>query len=292
MTSIKIITSDKHTLAARHFIPSTSVDHVVIINPATGVKQYFYSHFAEFLACQGFHVYTYDYRGIGDSRSKSIKELDASLIHWGELDQTAIIRYVKKRHPASSITVLGHSIGGQFIGLSPLASEIDNFVLIAAQTPYWKHYHGMMRIKVWSLWHLMIPALTTVCGYFPSRKIGLFENLPASAARQWASWGKTRHYLFHDFPERRKTYSSLTQPALAYSFSDDTFAPPDAVNDLLGFYKGLKIEHRHITPGELSRKSIGHFSFFRKEMKQIFWYEVADWILKKKKKEVSRKQCA
>lgn len=278
---IKIVTKDRYALSARHFIPATSVGHTVIINAATGVKQTYYSQFADYLSMQGFHVYTYDYRGIGESRSGLLKELCASIVDWGELDLSAIIRYVKERHPSNALTILGHSIGGQILGISPLAIHADNLVMIGSQTPYWKNFEGAMQGKVWLMWHVIIPFFTKVCKYFPARNLGLFEDLPREAALQWARWGKSAHYLFDELPEKKETFKSLTQPSLVYSFSDDTIAPLKAVNDLLKHYANLRIEHRHIQPDQINKKTIGHFYFFRKDAEKIFWEKVSTWIREK-----------
>ncbi|HEX5170268.1 MAG TPA: alpha/beta fold hydrolase [Cyclobacteriaceae bacterium] len=278
MTEIKILTQDHYMLSARHFIPADPNGHVVIINSATGVKQNFYGHFAAYLASQGHHVYTYDYRGIGGSRGGSLKNFEATIADWGELDLTAVIKYVRQRHPIHSISIVGHSIGGQIIGLSPLSSIVDSIVMVGAQTPFWRHYRGTMLLKVWHLWHVMIPILTGAFGYFPARSLGLFEDLPRAAALQWARWGKSRNYLFDELPEKKELFSSLQQPALVYSFTDDQFAPRDAVDDLLSHYSNLNIEHRHINPISLNRKSIGHFNFFRKSSEGIFWSKISDWL--------------
>ena len=279
MKEVKIPTKERYALIARHFIPSRSRQHTIIISPATGVRQDFYRHFAEFLSDVGFQAYTYDYSGIGLSRSRvSLRDCQANLIQWGEIDLAAVIRYTRERHPGNALTLIGHSIGGQLIGATPEARHADNIVLIAAQTPYWKHYTGFTKVKVWMLWHVLIPLFTLTIHYFPARKLGLFEDLPGPAARQWARWGKTRHYMFNEYPSKLKLFSSLRQRSLAYSFSDDPYAPPDAVEDLLRYYRNLDLSHKHFRPADLSLKTIGHFSFFRKASAEIFWNDLVQWL--------------
>lgn len=281
MTEIKILTNDLFALSARHFIPGDPNGQVIVINAATGVKQNFYSHFAVYLANQGFHVYTYDYRGIGSSKHVPLKNFDATILEWGELDLSAVLKYVKQRHPSYSISIVGHSIGGQIIGLSPTSVLADSIVMIGSQTPYWKHYRGTMLLKVWQLWHIMIPLLTQLFGYFPSRSLGLFEDLPAPVAMQWSRWGKSRNYIFDELPEKKELFESLRQPALVYSFADDQYAPIGAVKDLLSHYSNLQVEHRHIHPAKINRKSIGHFNFFRKSSEAIFWNKISEWLRSK-----------
>lgn len=282
MKEVKIPTKERYALRARHFIPSQSRAHTVIVSPATGVKQDFYRHFAEFLSDEGFQVYTFDYSGIGQSRPEiAMGDLRADLMHWGEIDLAAVIKYTLERHPGNVLTLLGHSIGGQLIGAVPESRYADNIVLIASQTPYWKHYRGFMRIKVWLLWYMLIPLFTKIWGYFPAGKLGLFEDLPGPAARQWARWGTTRHYMFNEYPSKLKTFSSLRQRALAYSFSDDPYAPRDAVEDLLGYYRNLNLRHRHFKPADTGLSTIGHFAFFRKGSADIFWKDLVRWMTAK-----------
>lgn len=278
MKEVKIPTRERYVLRARHFIPLQALPHTVIINPATGVRQDFYRHFAEFLSTKGFQVYTYDYFGVGLSRQAPLRDCRANLIHWGEVDLSAMIRYTRERHPGNTLTLLGHSVGGQLIGVSPESAYADNLIFVASQTPYWKHYRGFTAVKVWMLWYLLIPVLTRLCGYFPARKLGLFEDLPAPAALQWSRWGKTRHYMFNEYPSKLKSFGSLHQRALAYSFSDDPYAPREAVDDLLQYYSHLDLRHKHFTPADAGRNAIGHFTFFRRGSKELFWDDLVQWM--------------
>lgn len=279
MKEVKIPTKERYALRARHFIPTQSRQHTVIISPATGVKQDFYRHFAEFLSSAGLQTYTYDYLGIGLSRPQpSLRDCQADLMHWAEVDLAAVIQYTRDRHPGNALTLIGHSIGGQLIGATPEARLADNIVLIAAQTPYWKHYSGFIGVKVSMLWYVLIPLFTRIMHYFPAGKMGLFEDLPGPAALQWSRWGKTRHYMFNEYPSKLKAFSSLRQRSLAYSFSDDPYAPREAVEDLLRYYRNLNLQHKHFRPADVGLKAIGHFSFFRTGSKEIFWTDLAEWL--------------
>lgn len=278
INEVKIPTGRHHVLRAFHYIPEASEGRVIIINSATGVRQDFYRHFAGFLAAHGFQVYTYDYSGIGRSRPSSLRTCDTDMLQWGEVDLAAMIRYVRERHPGHRLTLLGHSVGGQLIGTTPESAHADSFILIGSQTPYWRHYAGLTRVKVWLLWHVLIPTFSAVWGYFPARRLGLFEDLPRNAARQWARWGKSRRYMFDEYPSKRGAFAALRQPALAISFSDDSFAPPRAVEDLLRHYRNLDLRHSHYRPRDVNLRSIGHFRFFRKDAENVFWNDILQFV--------------
>ena len=94
-------------------------------------------------------------------------------------------------HPRTQIVVLGHSVGGQLIGMSQLTRHVDALIMVGAQTPYWKLYEGFwLRMRLFYFWHLLIPVTVKLFGYFPASLLGLFEDLPANVAMQWARWAK------------------------------------------------------------------------------------------------------
>jgi predicted alpha/beta hydrolase len=103
--------ADGHPLGGftwRH--PRTDLERpVVIINAATSVRCRHYSRFADYLFANGFDVITYDYRGIGESRSGSLRGFKASWSDWGTLDFEAILLRAQREFPGRlmwSATVL------------------------------------------------------------------------------------------------------------------------------------------------------------------------------------------
>jgi predicted alpha/beta hydrolase len=279
--SLRVVTTDGIVLSATRFIPEKANGKVILINSATGVKQKYYSDFASFLANEGFYVYTYDYRGIGGSKPQSLRKFSASMKDWGIFDYPSILKNITQSHPGSRVVVVGHSVGGQLVGFSSISSRADAVVMIASQTPFWKHYPGFwMSTKLYILWYVAIPFLTWMAGYFPSSKLGLFEDLPAAVARQWARWAKSPNYIFDELPDMESKFSELQQPALMVSISDDDLAPSDAVCDLMKRYPGLKWSHWQIKPEDILQKKIGHFGFFKKRMRSTLWMETLRWINK------------
>src|SRR3984893_6808542 len=63
---------DGYLLGASLFLPRGAKRHAVLINSATAVPRKIYRGFAGYLARRGCAVLTYDYRGTGDSRQKSL----------------------------------------------------------------------------------------------------------------------------------------------------------------------------------------------------------------------------
>ena len=86
---------------------------VAVINAATSVRCRYYGRFADWLHRHGWDVVTYDYRGIGESRHRGLRRLQADWIDWGQHDFEGVLQYLAWRFPASrstwSATPLGAS---------------------------------------------------------------------------------------------------------------------------------------------------------------------------------------
>ena len=168
METISIQTKN-HIVNGSLFLAQKQGDAVVIINSAMGVLRKYYSDFAHYLASEGFHVITYDYYGIGESGSYELNAIETDIVGWAQEDYAAVIEYAKARFQTHTLIVLGHSVGGQIIGMTSKSRLVDAFMIVAAQTPYWPNFR--FQLKIWLLWNFMIPVLTPLFGYFPARKI-------------------------------------------------------------------------------------------------------------------------
>ena len=103
--------------------------------------------------------------------------------------------------------------------------------------------------------------------------------MPAGVAREWARWGRQPGYVTDaDGGALRPGYARIAFPIRSYSFSDDMLAPPRAVEALLGFYYGARIERRALTPRDLGVRAIGHWGFFRERFRDPLWIEAASWL--------------
>jgi predicted alpha/beta hydrolase len=150
----------------RHASPDTQRP-VVIINAATSVRCRHYSRFAAYLFANGFDVMTYDYRGIGESRSVSIKGLNASWTDWGALDFEAMLKRAQREFPGQPIDVVGHSFGGCAAGLGESGRVIRRLVTVGAQFAYWRDYAPEHRWRMFGKWHVLMPLLTLLLRLLP-----------------------------------------------------------------------------------------------------------------------------
>jgi predicted alpha/beta hydrolase len=233
-------------------------DEAMLVASAMGVKRRYYDAFARFAAARGISVVTFDYRGIGDSRPRSLRGFDATMDQWGQLDIAAAIEWISRELRPSSLLYVGHSAGGQVAGLAPNIQRVSRFGLIASQSGHWRHWPGASRYGISALW-IVMPLVARLVGYFPAKLLGLgSEDLPRDVASQWARWGRDRRYLFRDHDEA--LYANISAPIVAWSFSDDRYAPKRAVDALLARYSGAAITRLHT-----EERGFGHFDFFRRK---------------------------
>jgi predicted alpha/beta hydrolase len=128
---------DGYRLAATEFAPEASPRGAVVINSATAVPRRIYRGFATYLAERGFAVLTYDYRGVAGSRPASLAGFPARMRDCAALDVTAALDHARARWPDLSLAVVGHSFGGQALGLVPNNDLVSRTLMIAAQAGYW-----------------------------------------------------------------------------------------------------------------------------------------------------------
>lgn len=217
---------------------SASRTGVLIVNSATATPQTFYYALAEYLAARGITVLTYDYRGIGRSRPPGpLSQVEASMRSWAFQDVAAAIDWSEREFPGRQLMALGHSYGGQVLGLLPNAAKLERTVLVASQLGYWGGFSPRHRPRAWFGVSVLIPGLSHLNGYFPGSKVGLGEDLPKGVALEWARWCRSPNYLFdHLSREEKRAYDRFAAPMLAFKFTDDTFASAGSVEALLSFY--------------------------------------------------------
>lgn len=272
MNDFTIPAADGYPLAAEGFGDEAG-NSVVLVAPATGVRQRLYRSYAGFLASRGHRVVTWDWRGTGQSRPGSLRGFEATMRDWGELDLGGVITWARDRHGRARLSAIGHSFGGQALGLAPGAGHITRAVTIASQSGYFGHWPFRWRLAYAPLWYVVVPAVTTVVGYFPSNWLGLGEPLPRGVALQWARWCRRPEYL-GDYSGHRR----FTAPMLALSFADDVYASRQSVDALHAHFGSEPLLRRHIHPAEAGAPGIGHFGFFRQGVVPGLWEETAHWL--------------
>ena len=252
----------------------------VIVNCATGVLARYYHRYACYLSEQGFDVLTYDFRGIGASRPPWLRGCNYRWHDWGELDFDAALRFMRSQAPGSRMLVVGHSFGGFLPGLAEGASSIDRMLTVGAQYAYWPDYTRHRRARLFLKWHLAMPIITALCGYFPGRRLGWLEDLPAGVANQW-SFRRSRIELAHPHHLHaaiRDRFARVEAPILAVSAFDDEFATAQAIRRGLDYYSNAHRTVVRLGPVKLAGGPTGHFGLFHSSHASGFWADTVAWL--------------
>ena len=284
---ITIPAADGYVLGATLFLPRGAKRHAVLINSATAASRKIYKGFAGYLARRGSAVLTYDYRGIGDSRlraligynqPKSLVGFKASMSDWAGLDTTAAVAWMRERYHTLPLHYVGHSFGGQALGLLANNNEVSRALLVAAQAGYWKLMASPERYRVFAFLNFVGTPLTRLLGYAPGWS-GLGEDLPKGVFEQWVRWVMSERYLFDDPDLKALSNFAKYKGALrSLCLSDDPWATRPAVELLCSGFKSSTPEILTITPADAGTTAIGHLGFFRPEHRDTLWRGAAEWM--------------
>jgi predicted alpha/beta hydrolase len=277
---VALVGRDGYALSAQLWLPNASERGSVIVSNATGVLARYYARYAAFLAEQGYAVLTYDYRGIGGSRPASLRGARMRWRDWGDHDFDAAVRWLRQRDPQGLLVAVGHSIGGFLPGFAAAAVQVDRFLSVGAQYAYFRDYAARHRLRMQWKWHVAMPTLTALYGYFPGRRLGWLEDLPAGVANEWA-FRRARMERNYPAPERAGVlarFAAVRAPILALGMSDDEYATPVAIDRGLAYYRNSPRQRVLLTPAELGRERVGHFDLFHDRHRQGFWRASLEWI--------------
>ena len=277
---IDLVCADGVRLGAHLWPASQSIRGSVIINCATGVQALYYHRYAAYLAESGFETLTYDYRGIGASRPDNMRTCGYRWHDWGTLDFEAAIQFLRRRNPGSELMIVGHSIGGFIPGLAPSVRHVRRMLTVGAQYAYWRDYQANRRTALVLRWHVFMPIITALCGYFPGTTLGWLEDLPPGIAYDWAF---RRREMEAAHPRAIRTtivegFKRATTEILAIVVSDDEFGTLAAIERALRYYCSAVHSVVYLTPPDLHTDAIGHFGLFHSRYERSFWTRSLLWL--------------
>jgi predicted alpha/beta hydrolase len=254
----------------------------VQINSAVATPRRYYRPFAEFLAGQGFVVATYDYRAALLSDARAARAAPSSLLAWGGSDQPAVTHWLRRRYPDRAVALIGHSVGGQLIGLSPASRELAAVVIVASGHGYWRRI-GDARKRWRRAFHLYVsgPLALAAFGYLPGFAVG--GGVPKSAAhgREFLRFGRSPHYFCsEDGAALRPFNADIRAPLLQIMAEDDEVAAAGNELPVREYFPNARVEIERLRPEQFGLRGIGHFGFFRKSMPVEAWRGVAAWLEK------------
>jgi len=125
----------------------------------------------------------FDYRGTGLSRPRALRGFEADIFDWARLDCAAMIEALRER----PLYWIGHSLGGQILGLVPNKNSVKKAVTVATGSGYWRENTAGIRPKAWWLWFVVTPLALPLWGYFPGKALRKVGDLPKGVMAQWSA---------------------------------------------------------------------------------------------------------
>jgi predicted alpha/beta hydrolase len=285
MQPLALDTSRGAQVAAKLFAAPGSPRAAVLVAGAMGVKQDFYADFAAWLAQQGFHALTFDYRGVGASRPEqmqhSLRGFDADLFDWAD-DVDAAIEHLTAAAPGVPLYVIGHSLGAQLPGMLRHRDRIAGLVSVAAGSGYWRDNAPPLKRMVLYFWHVLVPLATWWCGYFPGARLKKVGDVPRGVILQWRRWClNPRYHVGHEGEALRRQFAAARFPIVALSMTDDELMTERGTRVLIDCYENAPRELHRVAPADVNARRIGHFGFFRPQFEATLWARVRDLMLQR-----------
>jgi predicted alpha/beta hydrolase len=276
---IELKTDDGFALEATLYEPERPNGIALQINSAAATQRRFYRAFAEYLAGRGYVVLTYDYRGAFIESIDELRASQACMTVWGGNDQAAATRYLRATYPGHAIALLAHSMGGQFVGLSPAAGELAAVLLIAAGDGYWRRMPGFVeRWRRALRMCVILPLAVRALGYLPA-SLGGGSAKSAVYARELIRFSRSPHYFCDESgAPLRPHHADVRVPLKLITISDDEVVRAGAELDPRELYPNARVELERVTPQRYGLERLGHFGLFRRSAPQAAWNDIAAWL--------------
>ncbi|MDZ4727521.1 MAG: alpha/beta fold hydrolase [Leptospira sp.] len=279
-TSFQIKARDGYLLTCTYFEASNSkaqIEQVIMIYPAVGVKRGFYGPLAKYLSQSGFHVYTIDYRGMGDSGDPKL--VNDGMYTWATLDMNALQMYVSEKHKKADYHIIGHSGGGWLLGFIKPLANLKSLTFLNVGDGYFNSFPFPKNLQIYLSWKFLIPYAIKKHGVLPTSKSYYGTTLPKNIALDWATYGLKKDFIEDFSLNPRGAYlSAYMIPKLAISFSDDEVLGIKSIKSILKKLDANDLTHVHVQPKEIGEKEMGHFGFLKPGQRKNLWPRLVEWI--------------
>ena len=273
----EILTSLKgYALAVHHFVPDApTMRGVVLMAPAMGVKQRYYRKFAAWLAQQGFAAVTFDHSGMGESLKVDhtpLKKISSDFFDWGA-EAALILDVLKQRYPDVPLYWVGHSLGGQIIGMVDHAA-LHKAITVGTGSGYWKENAPELRRRAPLFWFVFVPLLTPLFGYFPGERLKMVGDIPKGVIMQWRDWCLHPDYIASEGEAVRAQFAAVRTPIVSLSFTDDDYMSARNTEHIHSLYVNAPKTMRRIAPADIGMPHIRPFGFFKEQFKDTLWQKL------------------
>ena len=271
--------ADGRELAA-HWFRAPARRAALVISGGTGLPQAFYFKLAAYAAARGYDALVYDYRGIGGSAPPDLATETTRISDWGLLDMQTALAAAAERAQGVPVATLGHSIGGQFLGLLRNHALARAHVQVATSVGYWRWEHAPFRYLAWWFWRVHGPLMLALKGYVPTGGGWAGLPLPRGVFEEWRRWCLRPEHFGPDLATylAGNVFAKIRAPLLSVAFEDDPIATRRTVAELRKFFPSAGYESRWYAPATLGLGPIGHGGFFSARFSDTLWRPTFDWL--------------
>ena len=262
-----IISTSGKTLPLRIRTPDAPPKGVVQINTGTCIPQKIYWRFAEFLTENGYVTITYDYSD-AQNFSSTVSHTD-----WIK-DMESVFDFVLREFPCLKKIIVGHSSGGQLLGMMYNCSMIDRVYLVASASGYWKLLKFPYQFALLFFLNVIVPVNIRVFGYFNNKIFGSGGGFPSSILLELRSFCFQPDFFAPFFKSKNipSHYHEITAPLKAYHLQGDIIANEKACRYITELYTHSDRSFITLNPHDYGVKKFGHRSFFSSGAEKL-WLE-------------------
>jgi predicted alpha/beta hydrolase len=272
------IRSEGAVLRGRLFRPQGTPRAALVLHGATGAPAGYYRAFAEWAAeNRDLAVLTYDYRDFGASARRPVRASKATLADWGRFDQAAALGHLAGMFPTTPLWVLGHSLGGLWLGWHDAMRRVDRAITIGAGLTHVSDHPWHYQWKARVFWSPPIRAMARTMGYLPGRMLGMGADLPLGVYRDWRRWCTTHGWHLTDvgrtlpLPDPQRVTCEVKMIAVA----DDDLVPPAAIWRARALYPEAVKRQQVLRPEDFGLQGIGHIPPFHRR-NAVLWPAILD----------------
>jgi predicted alpha/beta hydrolase len=250
----------------------------VVLHGATGAPASFYQPFADWLAAErDLAVLTYDYRGFAGSAPGHVRRSGATMIDWGLRDQAAALGALGDLVPGAPRWVIGHSLGGLWLGFHPGMAGVERVVTVGSGLVHVGDHPAAFRLKARAFWHGPVPVLARALGFLPGRALGFGADLPLGVYADWRRWCLAPGFHLSDVGRRLCLPDpwAVTARMRLVALADDPWVPPAAVWRLMALYPAAEKRQLVLDPQAHGLRALGHLGAFQRR-NSVVWPALVD----------------
>jgi predicted alpha/beta hydrolase len=272
------IRSDGALLRGQLYRPKGQPRAAMVVHGATGAPARFYRAFAQWAAAErDLAVLTYDYRDFGSSLRRPMRGSRATLADWGRHDQGAALALLARLYPDAPLWVLGHSVGGLWLGWHEAMGRVTRSITVGAGLTHVSDHPWRYQWKARVFWSSPVRLAARMAGYLPGTLVGLGADLPRGVYEDWRRWCLTPGWHLSDvgrtlpLPDVHKVRGTIRMIAIA----DDDLVPAAAVWRARALYPEAMKQQLVLRPADFGLASIGHIPPFQRR-NAVLWPAILD----------------